>query len=92
MSMKDLEENELLEPSYQKEKRANEAIWAVFEFQRGFHVGKRVTDYMTLYSARKEERRRNEKIGEGAGYSFKVYRLHRPPKRRMPLKPSPRKR
>jgi len=92
MSMRDQEGNELLEPSYQKEKRGNERSWAVFEFQRGSYIGKRETDYMTLYSAREEERKRSEKIGEGAGYSLKVCRLHRFPKRRMPQKPSPRQR
>jgi hypothetical protein len=93
MSMKDQEGNELLEPSYQKGKRANEAIWAVFEVQLGSYAGKRVTDYMTLYSAMKEERERNDKIEEGAGYSFKVFCLHRsPPKQRMPQKRNSRKR
>jgi hypothetical protein len=92
MSMRDKEGNELLEPSYQKGKRANEDIWAVYKFQRGFHDGKRVTDDMKLNSAREEARKRNEGIGEGAGYTFKVYCWHRSPKRRMPQKPSPRKR
>jgi hypothetical protein len=92
MSMKDQEGNELLEPSSQNETRANEYIWAVFEVRRGSYVGKRVTDYMTLYSAREEEQKRSAEIGEGAGYSLKVYCLHRSPKRRMPQKPSPRKR
>jgi hypothetical protein len=92
MSMRDEEGNELLEPSYQNEKRANEDIWAVYKFQRGYHEGERVTDDMKLNSAMREARRRYEEIGEGAGYTFKVYCLHRSPKQRMPQKRSPRKR
>jgi hypothetical protein len=93
MSMRDKEGNGLLEPSYQNEKCANEDIWAVYKFQRGYHECERVTDYMRLYSARKEERERNDKIGEGAGYSFVVFRMHRSsPKQRMSKKRNARKR
>ncbi len=92
MSMRDKEGNELLEPRYQNEKRANEDIWAVYKFQRGYHEGERVTDDMKLRPAREEALKRYEEIGEGAGYTFKVCCRHHSPKLRMSQKRNPRKR
>lgn len=92
MSMTDQDDNKLLEPSHQREKLAYEDVWAAYKVQRGFHYGERVTDYITLDSAREEARKRNEEIGDREDYSFVVCRPYRHTKRREPQKPGPRKR
>lgn len=91
MSMRDQYGNELLDPG-QREIHADKHIWGVYEVPRGCHYGTSVMSCMTLPDAKEEARKRNEKIGTGAEYSFNVYRPYDKTKRRTPQKPGPRKR
>jgi hypothetical protein len=92
MSISDMDGNELLEAGYLREKRGNEPIWAVYKFRRGSHVGERVTDDMTLHSARREEARKRDECAHDPDYVFKLCCCHHSPRPRMPQKRNARKR
>ena len=66
MSMRDQDGKGLIQPSYQREQRAHEDVWAVYRFTPGLHDAERVTDYMALYPAREQARKQNEEIRGGA--------------------------